>query len=852
MPGKRMKVALGLGSLAAAAGALAGLDALDRRGRRFFAAGRSVVDALDELGAAVLARDLEGLRGAYAADYRGRALGLDALAGTAATASEKDGVRILKLGAAVRGAAGDAWDTRALGAAGASWEPYLASFAEIEEAGFHLDRLLEWRGRELAARVRFELIGRPRGAPHAGIDRAVLEMRFRRRAAIGETGARGAAGRMGASGGEAAAAGAGLEIVAASLLEGERVIAERPQFADVSRAAGIDFENRTYPAFLEQPLRFGMTRYGPGGIAAADYDNDGFYDLFIPDGVSSRLLRNRRDGTFEDVTERAGLGGLDGVSAAVFADYDNDGWKDLFVSRTFRPNQLFHNNGDGTFTDVTARAGLGEDCCTTVASWGDYNNDGLLDLYVGRYLDPRARIPTTFYARNGEPNRLYHNNGDGTFTDVTERAGVGDTGLCLGSAWGDYDGDGRPDLFVVNDFGRSTLYHNNGDGTFEDVTVAAGALAYGAGMSASFADYDNDGLLDLYTADIRSEHAWFAAPATVGRYMANSWKQGVWRTDMPLYWQIFRQSGLRFVDVFREMAAGNHLLRNRGDGTFEDVSAAAGANPVGWFWGSVFADFDNDGWLDLYSANGWVYGERGTEIELEFLDNVVGRQRDYKTGIFFDPRHFGDRSWHGWERNRHLRNEGDGTFKEIGRGAGTDLLTNSRGVAVADFWNRGALDLAVAANGGRHALLRNEVGVRRHWLQVELTGVRSNRDAVGARVEVVAGGVRQLREVSAGDGYASQSTLRLHFGLGEAAVTEEMTVRWPASGLVERFENVAGDRIVALTEGSGRLIERRYRVAEAPAAPRVEPVTEPEKSPKVEPVTEPEPALATVAITNER
>jgi hypothetical protein len=807
----RKRVVLGLAPVAAAAGALVGLNALDRRGRGFHAAGRSVVGRLDELGAAIQGRDLDRVGRCYAADYRGRPLGLVVLGASAVAVdkehppdgppswSEKDGVRTLKLGVAPDlpaelstgpGAAEDR--TSAL----AAWKAYLESFAEIEEAGFHLDRLETWRGSELVARVRFELIGRPQGARQAGIDRAVLRMRLRRRPA-----------------GPAGAAPVGLEIVAASLVEGDRVIAERPQFADVSREAGIDFENRTYPAFLDRPLRFGMIRYGPGGIAAADYDNDGFYDLFIPDGVASRLLRNRGDGTFEDVTEKAGLGGLDGVSAAVFGDYDNDGWKDLFVSRTFRPNQLFHNNGDGTFTDVTARSGLGEDCCTTVASWGDYDNDGYLDLYVGRYLDPRAKIPTTFYARNGEPNRLYHNNGDGTFTDVTAQAGVGDTGLCLGSAWGDYDNDGYPDLFVVNDFGRSTLYHNNGDGTFEDVTVAAGALAYGAGMNASFADYDNDGLLDLYTTDIRSEHAWFAAPATVGRYLANCWLQGVWRTDMPLYWQIFRQSGFKFVDVFREMAAGNHLLRNRGDGTFEDVSAKAGANPVGWFWGAVFADFDNDGWLDLYCANGWVYGKPGTEIELEFLDNVVGRQRDYKAGIFFDPRNFGERSWHGWERNRHLRNNGDGTFREIGRGAGTDLLTNSRGVAAADFWNRGALDLAVAANGGRHALLRNEVGVRRHWLQVELTGVRTNRDAVGARVEVVAGGVRQLREVAAGDGYASQSTLRLHFGLGEATGAEEVTVRWPASGIVERFTDVAGDRIVALAEGSGRLVEKRYRSA---------------------------------------
>jgi hypothetical protein len=780
-------VVAALSPIALGAGAWLGMNALDRAGRRFHAAGREVVESLARLAAALRARDFERVGGHYGADFAGNQLGLNALGEPAsappdaAEAAVKDGVRVVK----VRGDAG--WGAEDRDGALAGWQAYLAGFQGIEEVGCHLDKLERWRGGRLVARVRFELIGTPRGAAQAGIDRALFRVRFERREA-----------------------GAELEIVAASLVEADRVIAERQQFADVSRAAGIDFENRPYPGFFDRPLRFGMIRYGPGGITAVDYDNDGFYDLFIADGVSSRLLRNRGDGTFEDVTRQAGLDGLDGVSVAVFADYDNDGWKDLFVSRTFRPNQLFHNNGDGTFTDVTAGSGLGEDCCTTVASWGDYDNDGYLDLYVGRYLDPRRDIPTTFYARNGEPNRLYHNNGDGTFSDVTEQAGVGDRGLCLGSAWGDYDDDGHPDLFVVNDFGRSTLYHNNGDGTFADVTAAAGALAYGAGMSASFGDYDNDGRLDLYTADIRSEHGWFAAPPTVGRYMANSWKQGVWRTDMPLYWQIFRQSGWNFVDVFREMAAGNHLLHNRGDGTFEDVSVKAGANPIGWFWGSVFADLDNDGWLDIYSADGWVYNRRGTEIELEFLNNVVGRQREYKTGVFFDPGHFGDRSWHGWERNRHLRNNGDGTFHEIGRGAGTDLLANSRGVAVADFWNRGALDIAVAASEDRHVLLRNEAATRHHWLQVELTGTRSNRDAVGARVTLVAGGLRQLREVSAGDGYASQSALRLHFGLGEAATVDELTVTWPASGIVERFENVAADRIVALTEGGGELVERRY------------------------------------------
>jgi hypothetical protein len=179
--------------------------------------------------------------------------------------------------------------------------------------------------------------------------------------------------------------------------------------------------NRYYPAFLNEKMAFGMIRYGPGGITAADIDNDGFYDLFVPDGVESKLFRNTGDGRFEDITAAAGLSGLDGVSVGIFADYDNDGFKDFFVSRTFKPNQLFHNNGNGTFTDVTAKSRIGEDCCTTVASWGDYDNDGLLDLYVGRYLDPRIKIPTTFYARNGEPNQLYHNNGDGTFSNVTEK-----------------------------------------------------------------------------------------------------------------------------------------------------------------------------------------------------------------------------------------------------------------------------------------------------------------------------------------------------------------------------------------------------------------------------------------------
>jgi hypothetical protein len=510
------------------------------------------------------------------------------------------------------------------------------------------------------------------------------------------------------------------------------------------------------------------------------------------------------------VTAKAGLSGLDGVSVGVFADYDNDGFKDLFVSRTFKPNQLFRNNGDGTFTDVTAKSGIGADCCTTVATWGDYDNDGYLDLYVGRYLDPRTAIPTTFYSRNGEPNQLYHNNGNGTFTNVTAKAGVGDTGLCLGSVWGDYDNDGWPDLYVVNDFGRSTLFHNEHNGSFHDVTVKSNTLAYGAGMNASFADYDNDGWLDIYNTQIRSEHSWFAEAPTVDRYMLNSFRQGVWKTDMPLYWEMFRQSGFSFTGIFQKMASGNTLLHNNHDGTFEDVSAKANANPPGWFWGASFADFDKDGWLDIYAVNGWVYNDPGTEIEMDFLNNVVSKQAEYKTGIFFDPEHFGRTSWHGYERKRYLRNNGDGTFTEMGRATGTDLITNARGVAVADFWNRGALDIAVSASADRHALLKNDIQNGRHWLAVELVGTKSNRDAVGARITISVKGKQQMRELVEGDGYGSENSLRQYFGLGDAGVAGELTVHWPRSGITQTFRNVAADRIIEITEGQDEIQEKHY------------------------------------------
>lgn len=799
---RRLVLPAAIGLVLLVALMLGAMAYLDSAGRSFYTAGRETVDLFAALAAAFERQDAESLGSFFAADYAGRLLGL----GSPVPASDVDGIRISTFqggGAADRDAAVE------------EWMGYRRSFAAIEEAALHVHRLEKWGAEKRVAVARLEVIASPHGSPRSGIDRALLKIDLER------------------------VDGSRWQLAGVEMLEGRRVIADEAQFVDVAGEAGVDFENRYYPPFLSEELEFEMLRYGPAGITAVDLDADGWEDLFIPDGERSRLFRNTRDGRFEDITEAAGLDGQDGVSVALFFDLDQDGDRDAFISRTFTPNRLLRNDG-GRFVDITADSGLGEDCCTTVASAADVDHDGDLDLYVGRYLDPRLAIPTTFYARNGEPNRLYLNDGAGRFTDVTEEAGVGELGLCLGTVFADYDDDGDPDLYVVNDFGRKTLYRNDGvpvasEGgvpRFTDVTVESGTLAYGAGMSASFGDYDNDGVLDIYVAHIRSEHGWFAEWPTVGRYMVNSWRQGVWRSDMPLYFEMMRQSGADFVGIFQQMASGNTLLRGRGDGTFEDTTWQAAANPPGWFWGSGFIDFDNDGWLDIYSANGWVYGEEGTEIELGFLNSVVSEQDVYKTGVFFDPDHFEGQSWHGHERNRHLRNQGDGTFIEIGRGAGTDLLLNSRGIAVADFWNRGVPDLAIAASTDRHALLRNEVGTARDWLGVELRGAGgaaadgTNRDAVGARLVVEHGGSKQMREVVLGDGYGAQNTLRQLIGLGGARadgppVVERLTVTWPRSGRTQVFESFEGNRVIEIREGMPEV--RDLDIAPPDAAPGAAP-----------------------------
>jgi hypothetical protein len=326
------------------AGSHYALDRFTDQGERFYRDGAAIVATLNGLAERISAAPPAGLTSFYADRFSGHELGLS----RPRADEDKDGITRAVF------SPGDAAVDR--DGAAAEWQSFRATFDEIESEKFKLHRFQEWNGDSPHhATVRFEVIGRLKGQTQLSIDRGLIEMTFTE------------------TGGEP-------KIASQRLLEAERFSSQAPHFPNVAAAAGIDFENRFYPEFLNQKMRFGMLRYGPAGITAADIDSDGYYDLFIPDGVESKLFRNRRDGSFGDITAESGLAGLDGVSVGLFADYDNDGFKDFFVSRTFRPNQLFHNEGDGRFRDVTAESGIGADCCTTAAAWADYDLDGDLDV----------------------------------------------------------------------------------------------------------------------------------------------------------------------------------------------------------------------------------------------------------------------------------------------------------------------------------------------------------------------------------------------------------------------------------------------------------------------------------------
>ena len=546
-------------------------------------------------------------------------------------------------------------------------------------------------------------------------------------------------------------------------------------FVDVAKEAGLTVPNVWGGVHSKKYI----VEAKGSGLAFFDYDQDGWLDIYLTNGVRfpggeplpdgktpiQHLFKNNRDGTFTDVTEKAGLARTGWGTGVCVGDYDNDGWDDLFCGY-WGHNVLWHNNGDGTFTDVTKKAGLhgervrwGSGC-----TWVDYDRDGFLDLFVCNYIElDIAKVPvpgqTGYCQWKGIPvmcgprglpagmNILYHNNGDGTFTDVSEKAGILKPGprYSISAVSYDFDNDGWPDIYVAVDSEPSIMFHNNHDGTFEDVGVMAG-VAYNedgqeqAGMGIAVADYDMDGWFDIFKTHFQDDTC--------------------------------------------------ILYHNNQDGTWTDVTfvSGVGVNTQYVNWGAGFIDYDNDGWPDIFHVTGHVYPEIVTyHLETPF-----------KT-----PRIV-------------YRNMGNGKFKDVSAelGPGVSERFASRGTAYGDYDNDGDVDVLVLNMNDPPSLLRNDGGNKNNWIKIKLLGTKCNRTAVGARAYVVTGDHRQMDEVHTGYSVMSQSDLRLHFGVGQAKKIDLIEVKWPTlvrdkNGKngeipqIEKFTNLEVNQILTIKEGSG-------------------------------------------------
>jgi hypothetical protein len=408
------------------------------------------------------------------------------------------------------------------------------------------------------------------------------------------------------------------------LVEGVRVSGDGRRFASIDPPSiGIDFAHRRDPKLDMKihaaDLKFAVIQHASGGVATADYNGDGQADIFFADGERATLYRHAgiaEDGrpTFVDTTDEAGLGTIDSVNSGLFLDIDNDGHRDLFLARYLAPSRLYRNNGDGSFTDISSAAGL-DFVGPSIASVAlDYDRDGYLDLYVGATGDAFEALPRLpFFAQNGGLNRLFHNEGGKRFVDVTEQSGTGDTGWSLAVASADYDGDGWPDLGVANDFGRKCLFHNNGDGTFTEVAKEAGVLDFSGGMGLAFGDFDDDGLIDLYTSNINSNQRWFGEDRTVSQYTRNVMRTKWAILDFPEFLDVYKLIGTDWLELGQQIGEGNSLFRNAGDGTFEELRNSH-TEKAGWGWSVAFFDCDNDTDLDIYAANGWISNSPNTDL----------------------------------------------------------------------------------------------------------------------------------------------------------------------------------------------------------------------------------------------
>jgi len=530
-------------------------------------------------------------------------------------------------------------------------------------------------------------------------------------------------------------------------------------FTDVAQRAGL-----TLPiVFGGKDTKKYIVETTGTGVAVFDYDNDGWPDIFLVNGTTlegfptgeaptNHLYRNNHDGTFTDVTVKAGLSATGWGQGVCVGDYDNDGWEDLYVTY-YGKNRLFHNQ-NGVFTEVAEKAGVAGSgkAWGTGCAWVDYDRDGHLDLMIANYVDfdlatapaPGERpscmwkgVPVMCGPRGlaSAKNILYHNRGDGTFEDVTAKAHIDRTDghYAFSVSTLDFDDDGWPDIYVACDSTPSILYRNNRDGTFTDVGVTAGAAfnedgREQAGMGSTIGDYNGDGRLDIFKTNFSDDTS--------------------------------------------------TLYRNNGDGTFDDVTTAAGLGLYTKYlgWGTMFLDVDNDGWPDLLLVNGHVYPE-------------------------VDKNNLGSN----YEEPRILyHNLGKGTFADISAGAGPGInaRASSRGLAIGDLWNNGRISAVITNMNALPSLLVNQVRSANHWIAIRTAGTKSNRDGIGARISVTAGARTLVDEVRSGSSYNSSSDMRVHFGLGSATKVNSVQIRWP-SGLQEHFDNLPADSIQTLKEGSG-------------------------------------------------
>jgi hypothetical protein len=530
-----------------------------------------------------------------------------------------------------------------------------------------------------------------------------------------------------------------------------------PQFENIASKAGISFSHAS-----SEQKRY-IFESMSGGVIILDYDRDGWPDIYFTNAPTiegalqkkiplGALYHNNHDGTFTEVTQKAGLTKPCLAMGGAVGDYDNDGWPDLYIT-CLGGNTLYHNNGDGTFTDVTARAGVADGRWSAGAAFGDYDGDGFADLMVANYvdfhLDDLPQFGSTPYCKyrgvdvqcgprglKGAGDTLFHNNGDGTFTDVSKSAGVNDPNgyYGLGVIWADFNNTGRPDIYVTNDSTPKFLYKNLGNGKFDEVGFESGTALSNNGseqasMGIAVGDYNHTGRPSLYVTNFENEN--------------------------------------------------DDLYRNEGDWNFSEESFSSGLAlaALPWVkWGAAFVDLDNDGWLDLITVTGHVYP-----------------QTDMMPG---DP---------GYRQPKLLSlNEKDGTFCDASEQAGPALKEKrvSRGLAVADLFNDGNMDVVVNDLDGSPMVLRNQGVPGRHWVSFELAGTKSNRLALNARIKVVAGGMTQTDEVHSGGSYLSQNDLRVHFGLGSATKIDSVEIRWP-SGAIDRVGNLAADQFYSVLEGHG-------------------------------------------------